>query len=158
MEIRATERWSVWCLMWPINRADSRFAPGQWETSLQSNAVSHWLGANLESALYKSYWWWMGEAIWPLNPMQWVSARKTKLQCISNGVTSFLHKPIEWVTQLWAHPCKTTHPTNSQVLYARFEKYIGLNTLSCGQYGLIGHWGIWANDWRISYLYQEIIC
>ena len=28
---------------------DSRFAPSQWETSLQSNAVSHWLGANLES-------------------------------------------------------------------------------------------------------------
>ena len=25
--------------------------PSQWETSLQSNAVSHWLGANLESAL-----------------------------------------------------------------------------------------------------------
>ena len=35
---------------WPI-RADSRFAPSQWQTSLQSNAVSHWLGANLESAL-----------------------------------------------------------------------------------------------------------
>ena len=35
-----------------IPRADSRFAPSQWETSLQSNAVSHWLGANLESALY----------------------------------------------------------------------------------------------------------
>ena len=33
-------------------RADSRFAPGQWETSLQSNAISHWLGANLDSALY----------------------------------------------------------------------------------------------------------
>ena len=31
--------------------ADSRFAPSQWETSLQSNAVSHWLGTNLESAL-----------------------------------------------------------------------------------------------------------
>ena len=28
-----------------------RFVPSQWETSLQSNAVSHWLGANLESAL-----------------------------------------------------------------------------------------------------------
>ena len=27
-------------------------APSQWETSLQSNTVSHWLGANLESALY----------------------------------------------------------------------------------------------------------
>ena len=33
-------------------RADSRFAPSQWETSLQSNGVSHWLGANLKSALY----------------------------------------------------------------------------------------------------------
>ena len=36
------------------NRANSRFAPSQWETSLQSNAVTHWLGAeDLESALYK---------------------------------------------------------------------------------------------------------
>ena len=32
--------------------ADSRLAPSQRETSLQSNAVSHWLGASLESALY----------------------------------------------------------------------------------------------------------
>ena len=31
--------------------ADSRFTPSQWETSLQSNAISHWLGTNLESAL-----------------------------------------------------------------------------------------------------------
>ena len=30
---------------------DSRLAPSQWETSLQSNAVSHWLGAKLESSL-----------------------------------------------------------------------------------------------------------
>ena len=30
-------------------RADSSQAPNQWETSLQSNPVSHWLGANLES-------------------------------------------------------------------------------------------------------------
>ena len=33
-------------------RAESRLAPSQWETSLQSNAISHWLGANLESALW----------------------------------------------------------------------------------------------------------
>ena len=32
-------------------RADSSLAPSQWETSLQSNIVSHWLGANLEWAL-----------------------------------------------------------------------------------------------------------
>ena len=30
-------------------RADSRFAPSQWEMSLQSNVVSHWLSTNLES-------------------------------------------------------------------------------------------------------------
>ena len=39
-----------------LNMADSRPAPSQWETSLQSNAVSHWLGANLESALVKPEW------------------------------------------------------------------------------------------------------
>ena len=35
------------------NRDDSRFAPCQWETSSLWNDVSHWLGANLESALHK---------------------------------------------------------------------------------------------------------
>ena len=35
-------------------RADCRLAPSQWETSLQSNAVPHWLGAKLESALRHS--------------------------------------------------------------------------------------------------------
>ena len=32
-----------------LHRADSRFAPSQWETSLQGNAISHWLGTNRES-------------------------------------------------------------------------------------------------------------
>ena len=35
----------------PISRPDYKLAPSQWETSLQSNAVSHWLGTTLESAL-----------------------------------------------------------------------------------------------------------
>ena len=34
-----------------VGRADSRFAPSQWETVLLCNDVSHWLGASLESAL-----------------------------------------------------------------------------------------------------------
>ena len=38
-------------------RADSRLAPSQWETSLQSNAVSHWLGTNLKSAMYAAVIW-----------------------------------------------------------------------------------------------------
>ena len=35
-------------------RADSRFGPSHWETSLQSNGISHWLGVSLESALHKT--------------------------------------------------------------------------------------------------------
>ena len=35
------------------NRADSRFAPSQWETLLRSDVVSHWLGATPESGLYQ---------------------------------------------------------------------------------------------------------
>ena len=37
-------------------RADSRFAPSQWEMVLLCNNVSHWLGASLESALYMIVW------------------------------------------------------------------------------------------------------
>ena len=48
--------WAMGCLLWDQSmiyiRADSRLSPSQWETSLQSYAISHWLGANLESALY----------------------------------------------------------------------------------------------------------
>ena len=36
-----------------LNKADSRLAPIQRETLLQCNAISHWLGANLESALFE---------------------------------------------------------------------------------------------------------
>ena len=39
-------------LKYPSIRADSGFAPSHLETSLQSNAVSHWLDTNLESALF----------------------------------------------------------------------------------------------------------
>ena len=34
---------------------DCRLVPSQWETSLESNAVSQWLGANLESALRETF-------------------------------------------------------------------------------------------------------
>ena len=64
--------------------ADSRFAPSQWETSLQSNAVSHWLGANLESAPY---------FIMDMQyvPYGWLTVTDTWPQCVSSGVASPLH-------------------------------------------------------------------
>ena len=48
-----------------LNRADSRLASSQWEMSLQSNAISHWLGANLKSALVKYINIIDGEALAP---------------------------------------------------------------------------------------------
>ena len=41
------------------DRADSRLAPSQWGMSLQSNAASHWLGANLEPALNDNHIGWV---------------------------------------------------------------------------------------------------
>ena len=48
--------WSVHSQTWSATRQDIQgwfqfCPPSQWETSLQRKAVSHWLGANLESAL-----------------------------------------------------------------------------------------------------------
>ena len=40
--------YQIWCI---INRDDSRLVPSRWETSVQSIAVSHWLGAILEPVL-----------------------------------------------------------------------------------------------------------
>ena len=45
-----------WCTH-SIHTADSRPASSQRETSLQSNAASNWLGANLESALLQHANW-----------------------------------------------------------------------------------------------------
>ena len=63
------------CLLLPYwYRADSRFAPSQWETALLCNDVSHWLGTSLESALLIYM-----DAIEQnchnsiVNPLEWVS-------------------------------------------------------------------------------------
>ena len=42
----------LWLLAFYDIRAVSRFSTSQWETSLLCNDVSHWLGENLESALW----------------------------------------------------------------------------------------------------------
>ena len=48
--------------LWYWCRADCRLAPSQWETSLQSNTISHWLGINLEWVLWctliLTHWGW----------------------------------------------------------------------------------------------------
>ena len=67
-------------------RADSRLAPSEWGTLLQSSAVSHWLGANLESALsipgllmpwlhvspsHQQPWYWLCRITRSLSSTRW---------------------------------------------------------------------------------------
>ena len=52
-------------------RADSRFAPSQWEMALLCNDVSHWVGANLEPALLFQLKQVIG-FVWPLDIDFWV--------------------------------------------------------------------------------------
>ena len=52
--IRPPRRFTVPPLHTLFCRTYYRLAPSQWETSLQSNAASHWLDANLESSMFWS--------------------------------------------------------------------------------------------------------
>ena len=65
-------------------RADSRLAPSQWETLLQSNAVSHWLGTCLESA-------WSS-----LAPSQWERLLRSNIlsHWLGANLESALHKIV----------------------------------------------------------------
>ena len=63
-------------------RADSRFAPSQWETALLCNEVSHWLGASPESALWLIYFCRLA-FLFPVSRrgplLQWASRRPASL-------------------------------------------------------------------------------
>ena len=74
------------------DRADSRLAPSQWET-LQSNAVSHWLGANLELAL--SYMFeWVKNCYW----------REPLVDLLRPGEAT-LWRQTSWSTPGWVMTC-----------------------------------------------------
>ena len=83
-----------------IRRTDSRSAPSQWETSLQSNIVSHWLGANLEPALIQI---WVAHGIAPLllngmvDPEQWGMSPGGHCWSFYTGTLSSLSLPLQFI-------------------------------------------------------------
>ena len=75
----------------------SRFARSQWDTSLQINAVSHWLGLNIESAL----------SIYILRLSVTVSNRSNHicsallLKTIHRSLVNYRNKgPVTWIARL----------------------------------------------------------
>ena len=89
-------------------RADSRFAPSQWEMVLLCKDVSHWLGTNLESALlcaWQQVRLWMSSqfslawdiaAIWT-----WLLIALVPRWHVWSGQTSLYWE--SWQTKGWKH-------------------------------------------------------
>ena len=90
---------NVVCKMSAILRADSMFAPSQWETSLQSNTVSHRLGANPESALHSVETW-----------ACFLSLARSKFRlCSANHRPGYWSNlPCDWLSIAWAYPEQQT--------------------------------------------------
>ena len=93
--------WDIWywtcqCVIFlVVHRADSRFVSIQWATSLQCNAVSHWLGANLKSALC-TLWHHDNKYFLHYSPIMWTSEG-------NHPVTSGLNPPLakgQWCAAL----------------------------------------------------------
>ena len=69
-------------LWWTCARADFRFAPSQWETSLQSNIVSHCLGASLESTCIHN-----NGITWYIKYPKVITVTLTKLHVIQDKIS-----------------------------------------------------------------------
>ena len=104
-----------------VCRADSR---SQWETSLQSNAISHWRGANLESALcvYESATIFHGWVVMALDSDWDVFLRPGLIQYVMFVIPALvtssihMHKCIQAeFTELW-EKCLIKAFTNSRWL------------------------------------------
>ena len=75
-------------------KAASRLAPSQRETSLQSNAVSHWLGANLEAFL-EIYFETLFQALFLIKPDQldpWFKDHWTSKRTAFSGRVKPFHR------------------------------------------------------------------
>ena len=100
-------------------RADSRVAPSQWETSLQSNAVSHWLGANLGSALLSML---PNQAL----PRQQAQA-KTRCEWPHTSVNSWDIDSLVWnhgISNAWTLEileCCTKPSINIAIIFTKFS-------------------------------------
>ena len=97
-------------------RADPRFAPSQWETSLQSNGVSHWLDANLETALTSG---WNCQP-WPNRSQNWMFVHSIIILSNSQQFpTSSSQNQVElgeWATRHFMH-CLTIELWDSKIRY-----------------------------------------
>ena len=109
-------------------RADSRFAPSQWETTLLCNDASHWLGANLESALTcvpaftwlteMMRWYVLGHCTVILQTMfERIFLDKKKCTMVSQATGCILHKRYTLLVHI------INYDTHSLIFYGLFTSW-----------------------------------
>ena len=86
-------------IKWRCVRAESRLEFSQWETSLHSNTVSHWLGANLESAL-----------------IQYIT---NYFECIIQSLQMHIAHP--WYKSWHIRACMVTHICRAEFRFGRSQ-------------------------------------
>ena len=130
-------------LVWWLSdsyRADSRFAPSQWETTLFCNDVSHWLGASRESALLTG--WRVQRATkvknvfisWRHNNLRHPNFNIIVLACYiirshwwesaCNGVTQWLGAKLvtsHYLNYKW--PCHSKYNHDDVIKWKHFPRY-----------------------------------
>ena len=85
-----------------LKRVYSTLAPSQWDTSSRSKVVSHWLGANLESAVLKTL------------KISAAPAMRGEFQC--HDVTIHIGLGIRRHHNCWSHLYDRTHIANAVVI------------------------------------------
>ena len=103
-------------------QADFRLAPSQWETLLQSNAVSHWLGANLESGTWQKGSKSVRQKHWCIRKIKFITWPKNSYQTKYKEVSCYhdsFFKPL-WPSDaiIWYH---RTWSTLVQVIACHLE-------------------------------------
>ena len=124
-------------LVYCKGRADSRFAPSQWETALLCNAVSQWLGASLESAL-KGLWEEdcatlndEQEAAWAESPAGWVCHMFAVLSSVS--YRAWLHH-----TQWWPSDSLSSEIYGGDFKCAILQHVLMMDDLEHSQWNCLG--------------------
>ena len=139
-------------------RADSRFAPSQWETALQSNTVSHWLGAspvscplmstNFDNQLVTN--WVNNTKLYHGKKTCKEKSSTTTLACF----TYFLIQYIWWHDKLSTVWYLTVNHSGSIELVGPGSNTVSGGSFQCHRCLLspepgMGFWEVWDKLWRI---------
>ena len=158
----------VLCCTLTYHRADSRFAPSQWETALLCNDVFHWLGASLESALYKHWFRWQMET--KLSTVQYLSQywpSSILIQCAC--VCTYFHVSyfcrcgsyVCFINRLLFYQDQVILLCKHQMKCDRTSRIINVfkrRIIYCGVLQWVHYWATDESNYLVKCFFKYIIC